>query len=350
MRASGLRPEHDTAAAVPNSATSPLGMSMKRRSLLAGLAAVACLPLAASAQTAGSFPSKPIRILVPFSAGSGADTGARVYGDMLSKLVGQPVVVENRPGASGQIAIQALKQAPADGYSILMATNSPLTVNPVVMKNLPYDPFKDLRPLIGIGKGPVALFVRGDSPHKTIRELLDAVQREKRPLTAGNYSAGYQLINTWLGSAAKIEVNHVAYKGGAQMANDVIAGQLDVGAIDFGGIQHLMPDNRVRVLAITSDKRHRSYPAIPTMKESGFPDFETWVWSALYVRAETPDDVTARLVSLLQQVMSSEPARAYQATQTSEVMSTDPEEMRRFQRAEYERFRQVAEAAGVQPQ
>ena len=118
-------------------------------------------PLVAFSQAA-SFPNKPIRILVPFNAGSGADTGSRFYGELLGRLFGQTVLVENRPGGSGIIAIQGVKSAPADGYTILMASNSPMTVNPVVMKNLPYDPFKDFRPVIGVSKGSVAFIVRAD--------------------------------------------------------------------------------------------------------------------------------------------------------------------------------------------
>ena len=321
---------------------------MKRRSLLAG-ALLGALPLLAHAQPA-SFPSKPIRIVVPFAAGSGSDTGARVYGEILAKLVGQPVLVENRPGASGQIAIQAVKQAPADGYTILLASNSPLTVNPVVMKNLPYDPFKDIRPLVGLGKGPAAFVVKGDSPYRTIQDLVEAAKKEKRSLTVGNYSAGYQLVATWLGTASGASVTHVSYKGGAQMVNDVIAGQLELAATDFGGVLQLLKDQRVRALAITGDKRHPAYPDVPTMKESGFPDFESWVWTAFYVRAETSDEVTGKLADLMQQVLVSDKAKAYHATVTSEVMALRPDEMRRFQLSEYERFRRVAEAAGVKPQ
>lgn len=321
---------------------------MKRRQVLAGLG-LASLSRFAGAQPAG-FPSKPIRIVVPFSGGSGSDTGARVYGEMLSKLVGQPVLVENRPGASGQIAIQAVRQAPADGHTILLASNSPLTVNPVVMKNLPYDPFKDIRPLVGVGKGAAAFVVKGDSPHRTIGDLVAWAKRENRSLNAGNYSAGYQLINAWLGTAAGVGMTHIAYKGGAQMVNDVMAGDLDFGANDFGGVLALLKEKRVRVLAITADRRHPAFPDIPTMKESGFPDFESWVWTGFYVRAETPDELTHRLADLWQQVLASEPARAYQATQTSEVLNLKLDEMRRFQLAEYERFRRIADAAGVKPQ
>ena len=321
---------------------------LDRRTVLAGLVlaglSTPCFP------QAGAFPSKPVRIYVPFAAGSGSDTGARVYGEMLSKLTGQPVLVENRPGASGQLAIQALRQAPADGHTILLASNSPLTVNPVVTKNLPYDPFRDIRPLVGLGKGSVAFVVRADSPHRTIQDLVAFARREKRSLNAGNYSAGYQPINAWLGTAAGVGMTHVPYKGGAQMVNDVMAGDLDFGANDFGGLLALLKEKRVRVLAITADRRHPAYPDIPTMKESGFPDFESWVWTGFYVRAETPDDLTRRLADLWQQVLASEPARAYQATQTSEVLNLRLDEMGRFQRAEYERFKRVAEAAGVTPQ
>ncbi|MFO1196199.1 MAG: tripartite tricarboxylate transporter substrate binding protein [Burkholderiaceae bacterium] len=322
---------------------------MKRRTLLAGLALAPALR-PALAQAPAAWPSKQIRIYVPFNAGSGSDTGARVYGEILGKMTGQPVVVENRPGASGQLAIQATKQAPADGHTILLASNSPLTVNPVVMKNLPYDPFKDIRPVIGLGRGPAAFVVKGDAPFKSMQDVVAFAKRERRPLNAGNYSAGYQLLNTWLGTAGGIEVTHIAYKGGIQMANDVVAGQLDIVATDLGGIMPLVQDKRVRVLAITGDKRHPISPESPTMIESGFPDFVSWVWTAFYVRAETPDDVTNRLADLMQEVLVADKAKAYHASINVEVMAFRPDEMRRFQLGEYERFKRVADAAGVKPQ
>ena len=134
------------------------------------------------------------------------------------------------------------------------------------------------------------------------------------------------------------------------MVKDVMAGDLDFGANDFGGLLALLKEKRVRVLAVTADKRHPAFPDIPTMRESGFPDFESWVWTGFYVRAETPDDLTRRLADLWQQVLASEPARAYQATQPSENLNLKLDEMRGFQLAEYERFKRIAEAAGVKPQ
>ena len=317
---------------------------------LTGLAlCVASLHPTAYAQ-APAFPSKTIRIIVPFNAGSGSDTGARVYADVLSRELGQPVVVENRPGGSGLIAIQTVKQAPPDGHTIMLASNSPMSVNPVVIKDLPYDPFKEFRPIIGLGRGAVAFAVKGDSPYRSIQDVVDAAKREKRPLTIGNYSAGYQLVATWLGSATGTEVNHVAYKGATQMLTDVAGGALDIAATDFGGAAPILKDGRIRVLAITNHSRHKDFPNIPTMKELGFKDFETYVWTSFFVRSETPGDIVEKLAAAMQRVIVSEPAKAYHATTPSEVMGFGPDEMRKFQVAEYERFRRVAEAAGIKPQ
>ena len=298
----------------------------------------------------GAFPTKTLRIYVPFNAGSGSDTASRAYGDILAKMFGQAVAVENRPGASGQLAIQALRAAPADGHTILLASNSPMAVMPVLYKSLPYDAFKDLRPIHGLTVGPAALVVRGDSPHKTINDLIAAAKNEKRSLTVGNYSEGYQLIGAWLGTAGNVLVTHVPYKGGAQMVTDVIGGQLDVGVNDFGGVAPLIKEGRLRALAITGDKRDPAFPNIATMKESGFAEFETYVWASFYVRAETPDAIVEKLAEAMKKAMVSEEGKAYQARTPGQPLMLGPKEMREFQVREYERFKRVAEAAGIKPQ
>lgn len=322
---------------------------MTMKTILCAALALAA-PLAAAQGQAANFPSKAIRIVVPFNAGSGADSTSRVYGEIVSKMLGQPLVVENRPGASGLLAIQAVKAAPPDGHTILMASNSPMAVNPVVVKNMQYDPFKDFRPVHGASVGPAAFAIRGDSPHKTIGELLAAAKKEKRPLAVGNYSAGYQLIGAWIGTAGGVEVTHVPYKGGAQMITDVIGGQLDTGVIDFSGVTPLLKEGRVRALAITGDKRHPAYPDIPTMKESGFPDFETYVWASFFVRSETPDDVTEKLAAAFRKAMLSDEGKAFQATTPGTPLMLGPKEMGEFHRREYERFKRVADAAGIKPE
>jgi tripartite-type tricarboxylate transporter receptor subunit TctC len=324
-----------------------------RRRLTTALALGAALGVPASAaraQQAGDFPSRPIKIIVPFNAGSGADANSRFYGDLLGKRLGTTVLVENRPGGSGIIAIQAVRSAPADGHMIMQASNSPMTVNAVTIKDLPYDPVKDFRPVHGLSKGAVALIVKGDSPHKTINDLVGTARREKRPITVGNYSAGYQLIAAWLGTATSVPVTHVPYKGGAQMMNDIVGGQVEIGAIDFSGAVPLIKEGRLRALALTGAERHPDYPDIPTMKESGYPDFETYVWSSFFVRSETPDAITSKLVDAMKAVMVSPEAKAYQATQPSAPLLFGPQEMREFQLAELKRFRNVADLAGIKPQ
>jgi tripartite-type tricarboxylate transporter receptor subunit TctC len=317
-----------------------------------GAALLALLGQAAwsQAQGAAAFPSKPIRIYVPFNAGSGADSSSRFYGEIMGKLFGQQVLVENKPGGSGVLAVQATKQAPADGHTILMGSNSPAVVNAIMIKNLPYDPFKDLRPLFGISLTPVAFAVKADSPYKTIGDLIAAAKKANRPLQLGNYSAGYQLVAAWLGTASNTPVTHIPYKGGAQMLTDVVGGQLEAGVIDFGGTIELMKGGRLRVLAITGDKREPKYPDIPLMKESGFPEFETWVWSAFFVRAETPDDVVDKLAAAVRKAMMSDEGRAYQATLPSAPLLMGPKELGDFQLREFKRFKRVAELAGISPE
>ena len=308
------------------------------------------MPAAFAQGPAATFPNKPLKIYVPFTAGSGADSTSRFYGEQLGKLYGQQVVVENRPGGSGVVAVQATRQAPADGYTILMGSNSPAVVNAITIKNLPYDPFKDLRPLFGLAISPVAFAVRADSPYKTIADVVAAAKKDNKPLQLGNYSAGYQLVAAWLGSASGLPVTHIPYKGGAQMLTDVVGGQLDVGVIDFTGTIELLKGGRVRVLAITADKREAKFPDIPTMKESGFSDFETAVWSAFFLRAETPDEVVDKLAAAIQKIMVSDVGRAYHASLPSSPMMMGPKELGAFQLREYQRFKRVADAAGIKPE
>ena len=320
-------------------------------SLFASLLAV--LPVAAqtaAAPSGAAFPNKAIKILVPFTAGSGADSTSRFYGEHLARLFNQTVTVENRPGGSGVVAVQATRGFPADGHTILMGSNSPAVVNAITIKNLPYDPFKDLRPLYGIAISPVAFVVRADSPYKTMADLVAAVKKSNRALQMGDYSAGYKLIAAWLGNASNLPVDHIPYKGGAQMLIDVVGGQLEVGVIDFTGTIELLKAGRVRVLAITAGQRDAKFSDIPTMKESGFADFETAVWSAFFVRAETPDDVVEKLAAAMQKVMTSDAGRAYHASLPSSAMMMGPKALGEFQRREYDRFKRVADTAGIKPE
>jgi len=326
------------------------GHDPKRRHLLGLATAGLAAPLThrvARAQTA-AFPSKPIRIVVPFNAGSGSDSAARVYGEVMARSLGQTVVVENRPGGSGLLAIQIVKQAPADGYTMFVGSTSPMCVMPVLTKNLPYDAFKDLRPVHGMSVGGATIIVKGDSPYKTLPELLAAAKRENKVLNVGTYSDGYMLVGLWVGAVGGVKVNNIPYKGGIQSQTDLAAGQLDLAINDSSGVAQLKREGRIRVLAITSDKREPKYPEVPTMLELGYAGFETYVFASLYVRSETPDDITNKLADSVRAAMLSPEGKAYQALNAGGPMMLHTKELGDFQRKEYERFKKVAELAGIQ--
>lgn len=315
--------------------------------IASGIALAASLIMGpALAESADEFPSKPIRIVVPFSPGGGSDDSSRFNAEELHKVLNVPVVVENRPGASGLIAVGAVKNSPADGYTVLMATNSLIAVNPVTMKNLPYDPFKDLRPVHG-GAGTGALITANvDSGFNTLQDAIDAAKKDKRQLMVGTYSEGYELLVRWLGKEANAEVVNVPYKGPANAITDLIGGRLDLMISDAASPFELIRSDKLRGLAITSDQRDAKLPEVPTMKESGYPEFESYVWSSYYVLADTPDDITRKLADAFRVALNSEASDARRDRLPGFIINYALDEMGDFQRKEYERFKMVVTQTG----
>ena len=311
---------------------------------LLGLAALA--PLAAA--QAQSFPSRPVTIIVPFTAGSGSDTSARFFGELLSKSLLQPFIVENRPGASGVIAVNAVKNAPADGHTILLASNSPIAVNPVTIKDLPYDPVKDLKPISGVTRGMNALVV---APESGIKNMADLVNQSKgRKLSVGTYSDGYRLALEWLSSQTGVKFMNVPYKGGAPVFTDVMGGHLDVGLVDMGGVAPLVKTGKLRAIAVSGETRHPEFPDVPTVKESGYPEYVNYSWTSFYVRSGTPEATTRMLADAMQQALHSDAAKEFVRKTGGELMPYTAEGMREYQKVEIARFRGIAESAGIKPQ
>jgi tripartite-type tricarboxylate transporter receptor subunit TctC len=299
--------------------------------------------------TAQPYPNKPLRIVVPFAAGSGSDANPRFYGELLSKLWGQSIVVDNRPGGSGIIAAQTVKSSVADGYTLLTATTSVISVNPIVMKDLPYDPSKDFRPVIMFNLSPTVFVVGPNTPGTTINEFVAATKKSGGNLVVGNYSAGYELLSMWFGAITGLAITPVPYKGGAQVMTDVIGGQIASGMIDFGGAAALVKEGRLRALAMTSDARHPLMSEVPTMKESGFPDFVSHSWSSIFVRSETPEPIVNKLHAGFRTVMASPEGRVYQASRPVFTVNYTPQEIRAFVAADAERYRKIALAADIKP-
>ena len=318
---------------------------MNTKQLLAAVVLSATGLTSAWAQDA--FPNKPIRIVVPFAAGSGADDNSRFYADLMQKALKVPVVVENKPGNGGEIGAAYVKGQPADGYTVLMSSNSIMSLNPVLKKNLTYDAFTDFRPVHGIQVGGAVLVVPADSPAKTVADLLKLAKAENRPLSMGNYSEGYQLLATWLGHEGKAPINHVPYKGGGQMMTDVIGGRLDGAFIDAAAVLQMINSGKVRGLAITDGKRDAKFPNLPTMKEAGFADYESYVWTSFYVHSKTPDAVTQKLADTVRDALKTPESKARMASRPGREMNLYTTAMGDFQRTEAERFKKVIQAAGL---
>jgi tripartite-type tricarboxylate transporter receptor subunit TctC len=297
------------------------------------------------------FPSRPLRIFVPFTAGSGSDTTARFFGDRLAKQLGQTAVVENKPGASGIISVQALLALPADGHTILLASNSPISVNPVSIKNLPYNPMTDLAPLAGLSRNMNVWVVSGNSKLNSLKDVVEyAKNNPNKPLSLANYSAGYRLSGEWFSSMAGIKFNHITYKGGAQIFTDLMGDQLDVGIADLGGAASLIKAGKLKAIAVSGDKRHPDFPTVPTFIDSGFPDFVNYSWTSFYVKAGTPEAIKKKLTEALVKIRDAREGTDYNRASGADSMPYFGESMQKFQQDELERFTRIAKMAGIQPE
>ena len=300
----------------------------------------------ARAQVA-TFPSRPIKIVVPTSAGSGSDTTARYFGEQLGGALGQSVVIDNKPGANGIIAAMAVKQAPADGYTIFLGTNTHMAVNPIVVKDLPYDAIKDFKPLTGLARGMMIFVASPNSKINNVTELVAAAKSSKQQLNVGTYTAGFHLSAEWFASATNTKYVNVPYKGAPEVFLGVMGDQLDWAVSDLIAAIPQVKAGKLKALAVSGEKRHADYPEIPTIKESGYPDYVNYTWTSMYIRSETPEAVTARLVDALQKILATPGAREFTAKIGSDPMPLNPADMRKFQISETERFRRIANAAGI---
>ncbi len=304
---------------------------------------------AAIAQTA-AFPTRALKIVVPTSPGSGSDTTARYFAEALTAAFGQPVLIDNKPGANGVIAAMAVKQAPADGYTIFLGTNTHMAVNPSVVKDLPYDGIKDFKPVTGLARGMMIFVAAPNSKVSTVAELVAAAKGSKQQLNVGTYTAGFHLSAEWFASTSGTKSVNVPYKGAPEVFTALMGNQLDWAVSDLIAAMPQVKGGKLKALAVSGEKRHADYPDIPTIKESGYPDYVNYTWTSMYIRSETPDAVTAKLVDAMQKILATPGAREFIAKIGSDPMALAPAEMRKFQISETERFRRVAEGAGIKPE
>jgi tripartite-type tricarboxylate transporter receptor subunit TctC len=308
----------------------------------------ALLPL--SAARAQEFPNKPIKFIVPFPPGSGTDTSARYFGKKLSELTGQPVVVENRAGANGFIAVKAVLTAPSDGYTVFIGSNSTLAVNVALFKQLPYDPVTDFSPLSMLMRAPALLIVPASSPYKTTTDLIAAAKAQPDKLDYGAGSAGYQLMAELFNDVAKVQTHHVPYKGASDAIAAIASNTIHFSFVDITGASELYKAGKIKALAVASDKRVASIPEVPTAAQSGLPDFTAYIWVAAAVHAKTPKAETDKLAALFTKIETMPETKEFYEKLGAEVMKGGPEEMRAFQATEIQLWKRIAAKAKVEQQ
>lgn len=324
-------------------------LRLTRRAAVLG-ASVALLTgtLAQAQPAAARFPSGTIRLIAPFPAGTGTDLSARAFAKALGDLTGQPVIVENKAGANGIIAVQALLQAPADGHAIFLGSNSTLSTNAALLRNLPYDPVRDLAPITVIARAPCVIIVPPGSPYKTLGQLLAAARNNPGKLNFGSGSPSYQLYTAWMNELAGIQGYNVPYKGASDVITAIAAGQLDYAVVDFTAALPLIQGGRVRALAIADDHRSSALPDLVTTKEAGLPNYLAYNWTAAAVSAKTPPSVVKQLEALFAQAgKSKEVTELFDRIAIKPVLSSGAE-MRKFQIDEIARWKRLATTAKLQ--
>ncbi|WP_218508823.1 tripartite tricarboxylate transporter substrate binding protein [Variovorax sp. dw_308] len=306
------------------------------------------LPLQ-QAQAADPFPSHPVRFIVPLGPGSGSDTITRLVAKLVTpELQGQSTFIDNKPGADAVLAVQALLASPADGYSVLMLSPSSMVINPLINDSLPYDAQKDLRPVATMLRSAAVLVTGASSPYKTYAEAMAAAKKSPRTVSMASYSNHYRIGALMLQQGAGVEFNYIPYKTPGQVQSDLMGGQVDLALLDVGGALPLIASGKVRALAVTGKERHPKLANVPTVRESGQPNYDLYVWIGLGVAARTPEPVVKTLEAALLKAMAQPEFKTY-VTETAgaEVYTVGSKEMEELIASETARYRALSKQVDI---
>ena len=320
-----------------------------KRILTAALLALALAPPAATAQD--KWPSRPIRLIVPFPPGSSPDLVARMLNDKLGQALGQPVVIENRSGAGGMVGTGAVAKAAPDGYTIGISIPGPLAVNTVLMQKMEYDPFRELAPITVVAASPNVLVVDPRLNVTNLKEFVAAAKAQPGKLnygSVGNGSASH-LTMELLKQLTGIDVVHVPYPGSPQVNTAILNGQIAGGFVVPATAMPLVQAGRLKALGATTTTRSVVLPDMPTVAEQGFPGFHSTAWIAAVAPARTPDPIVRRLSEELVAIIRSDDVRQRLIAIYFQPVGTAPEALRILMREEADRWGKVIKAAGVKP-
>ncbi len=310
---------------------------------------LAAFAVAAQAQTdaARGYPSKLVRIVIPFSAGGGNDIVARVISAKLSESFGQSVIVENRPGAQGFIAGEMVAKASPDGYTVLMGPTGPMAIGPAIYSKMPYSTLKDFAPVTMIGSFPLILIVNPSLPAKSVADLIQYGKSNPNQINYGSTAPTFQLTTELFKLRTTTAFQHIPYKGSGEMVNAVLSGEITIAFADPPPAIGALKSGRVRGLAVTGPARHPSWPDLPTMAEAGVPDMVVIIWMGLFMPVATSPAIVQRFRDEVAQAVAMPDVREKLATLGVDPSGMQPAEFARFVANEIERWTAVAKAANI---
>ena len=321
---------------------------MRRREFVAATAGVALgLPFPAWAQT--NYPARPIRLVVPFPPGGGTDILARVVGQQLAGSLGQSFVIENRPGAGGNIGVETVAKSSPDGYTLVIGQTSNLAINPTLYPKLPYKPLEDLAPIALIASAPLVMVVMTSSPFKSLDDVVATAKANPDDITFGSPGNGTvsHLSGELLQRAANIKLLHVPYRGASPAMADLMGGRLQLYMSSVPSSLAQIKGGRLRALAVTSTKRLADLPDVPTVAESGFKDFESSTWFGMLARAGTPQPIISRLNSEIDRALQTAEVREKIASEGAQVLGGTPAQFSDLLKREIEKWGEVVKQSGA---
>ncbi len=316
------------------------------------LAISLCLLLASFTASAQSFPSKPIRVVIPFVAGGSSDIVGRAIGSKFQEFLGQPAVVENKPGANGAIAAEFVAKSEPDGHTILVGSIGVFSINSALFKDLRYNPLRDFAPITLAVTTPNVLITKPALAANSMKELVDYAKKNPGKLSYCSSGTGSSdhLTAELLNQVAGISAVHVPYKGGAACQTDIMGGQVDISFQNLGAVTNYIRGNRMKALAVTAKARNPQLPNVPTTAEGGYPGLVVTSWQAAAAPAKTPREIVARLNDAAVKALRSPDVRERMSQIGFDVVGSTPDEFGRFMKEEVERWTDVVKRGGIKPE
>lgn len=318
--------------------------------LRSAVLALFALAFATQTQAQQQYPSGTVKMVVGFAPGGGNDILARILGEKLGAHYNASFIVDNRPGANGIIAIDAVKRAEANGQNILVGPSSGMTFNPILLKELPYDPIKDFAPIAMVGSFPLLVVVKAESPVKSLADLVAMAKAKPGAVAFSSAATSFQMATEAFTQRTGIQMLNVPYRGSAPAATAVLTNDVTVNFGDISAVLPLIQGGQLRALAVTTEKRIPSLPDVPTIAESGYPGFEMVFWSGLFLPAGTPEPIRAGLEAEVQKIVAMPDVLDRMRKLGVEPSFMPGVALATKMKSDIEAYRKIADAAGIKPQ